>query len=224
MNNIDSENKGVGGYRMSARPDDATNTQQAGEESRVTASDTDLQGSPVALYASREAVLISRIQTVRDKRWERLSETDRWTFIQEIARQLHIILGISLPLPKMEMRNMSFDKSGNIVDALLVPGDPRIGGRYHSTTHTIVINRAQLMHDDPKEILLTIAHEMRHVYQADQCQRYHEGRSADPRAATWAKEFSNPIQPTIDIRRYWEQSIEVDANEYADAFVAQIGL
>lgn len=209
---------------MIPRPDDTADAQQSMKEPLVPSLGNDQQETTTALYASKETVLATQIRSVVASKWSRLQEAARWAFVQEVARQLHRILGISLPVPPMELKNMSFDRANNIVSVLVAQGDPRIGGRYDSTTHSIVINRAQLMLDDPREILLTVAHEMRHAYQEDQVRLIQTGAKVDARASVWETEIHNPVSPSVDFRRYWEQSIEVDAREYADAFLVKIGL
>ncbi len=81
-------------------------------------------------------------------------------------------------------------------------------GKYDPDTNTIFINGFNL--DDAAETADTVAHESRHAWQYE--------RSKNPvteRDYKFKEELADPIDPKDDFRGYINQTVEIDARNYA---------
>lgn len=86
------------------------------------------------------------------------------------------------------------------------------------------VNYEKLFGDDPAVALETYAHEFRHSFQAEQVTRYlrpqHRNLVDDPQAAqAWNQPY---ISPEEDYKAYYDQPVEKDAREFAEALVKQV--
>lgn len=93
-------------------------------------------------------------------------------------------------------------------------GDFQMG--YHDPeTNTVAINDMMLRDSDPKEIIQTDLHEIRHAFQEKAVRMPF---SVDVDGATiqqWEGNFANYISPELDFEAYLDQPVEADANNFA---------
>lgn len=88
-------------------------------------------------------------------------------------------------------------------------------GYHDPDTNVVAINDMLLESEDPKEIIMTDLHEIRHDFQ-DKAVRMPFSVDVDESIISiWKENFENYISPEFDFEEYSKQPIEVDANNFA---------
>lgn len=144
--------------------------------------------------------LLSTLSKFDDSNWAEFGEEDKIKCISELASVIGDKLGIT---EKPELR--FFD------------GDDNLCGAFSQFDNSIEINKS--LFSNPKEIIDTIAHEMRHAYQ---CERACIGETYQDKM--YGYNFLNYIKPVmkdgsyINYFDYQDQLIEAEARAFADLF------
>lgn len=130
-----------------------------------------------------------------------MNEDERYSVAKEFADTLG---------KKLDLRD-----SPNIV---LIDGENGTYGGYIQSKNCIEINRMYL--DDPKELIDTFSHEMRHAYQ-----HYRTDLLETKEDALFRVNFDNYISSLelpgggyLMFYDYWNQYVEVDARAFANKF------
>ena len=136
-----------------------------------------------------------------EETWADLSEDERMVIVEQVVSKIAEILGLN-EIPKV----MYFED------------DPSNCGRYYSGLNILGINVCEL--SDPKELIDTVAHELRHAYQ--------EQRALNPETEMdykYLTNLSNYISPLftengdcILFTDYQDQLIEAEARAFANLF------
>lgn len=133
--------------------------------------------------------------------WRDLDEDDRYSFAKEFADALGEKMGLT-----------------DSPEIVLADRENGTYGGYIPSKNCIEINRMYL--DDPKELIDTIAHEMRHAYQ-----HYRADVLETREDALFRVNFDNYITPLelpgggyLMFYDYWNQYVEVDARAFANKF------
>lgn len=90
-------------------------------------------------------------------------------------------------------------------------------GYHDPETNTIAINDILLCDSDPKEIIQTDLHEIRHAFQDKAVRMPFSVDTDDAKIQQWKENFANYISPEFDFEAYLEQPVEVDANNFASS-------
>lgn len=80
----------------------------------------------------------------------------------------------------------------------------------------VVINDMLLDYQDPKEIILTELHEIRHDFQNRAVKMPFSVDVDEATIKMWKDNFDHYIDPELDFEAYSKQPVEVDANSFAD--------
>ncbi len=132
--------------------------------------------------------------------WNGLTETEKEDILQDLLKVIAEKLGI-MNIPKLEFYE----------------SHPNDCGAFNPNKNVVSINKNNF--DDPDEIIDTIAHEMRHVYQFQ--------RASNPENymdLLYAYNFENYIVPYADedgyvnFMDYQDQLIEAEARAFANMF------
>lgn len=94
--------------------------------------------------------------------------------------------------------------------------DPRNMGAYNPEDNTITLNSRLLWQDNPEELMKTVLHESRHVYQQYAVDHPDKVSVSEEKLSIWQENVDNYIPAEFDYEEYVNQPIEVDAEEYAN--------
>ena len=136
-----------------------------------------------------------------DYNWEELSQDEKIELVDELVARIAEKLGLE-----------------NIPEVIYYYDDPNNCGYYYSGMNLLGINACEL--DNPKELVNTVAHELRHAYQ--------EQRALKPETEMdykYLANLSNYISPLftetgecILFADYQDQLVEAEARAFADFF------
>lgn len=90
-------------------------------------------------------------------------------------------------------------------------------GGYNSATNRIELNSKFLENPDCKDLLNTLLHESRHVFQQRCIDNPESVTVKDNIIDVWKDNMNNYISPEFDFEAYENQEIEKDANYFADS-------
>ena len=148
---------------------------------------------------------LSNMKELMDKfdnsKWADLSEDERMDLVEQAVSKIADILGLN-----------------EIPEVMYFEDDPSNCGYYYSGLNILGINVCEL--SDPKELINTVAHELRHAYQ-EQC-------AMDPETEMdykYLTNLSNYISPLftengdcILFTDYQDQLVEAEARAFANLF------
>lgn len=148
---------------------------------------------------------LSNMKELMDKfdnsKWADLSEDERMGLVEQAVSKIADILGLN-----------------EIPEVMYFEDDPSDCGCYYSGLNILGINVCEL--SDPKELINTVAHELRHAYQ--------EQRAMDPETEMdykYLKNLNNYISPLftengdcILFTDYQDQLVEAEARAFANLF------
>ena len=148
---------------------------------------------------------LSNMKELMDKfdnsKWADLSEDERMDLVEQAVSKIADILGLN-----------------EIPEVMYFEDDPSNCGYYYSGLNILGINVCEL--SDPKELINTVAHELRHAYQ--------EQRAMDPETEMdykYLTNLSNYISPLftengdcILFTDYQDQLAEAEARAFANLF------
>ena len=136
-----------------------------------------------------------------NSKWADLSEDERMDLVEQAVSKIADILGLN-----------------EIPEVMYFEDDPSNCGYYYSGLNILGINVCEL--SDPKELINTVAHELRHAYQ--------EQRAMDPETEMdykYLTNLSNYISPLftengdcILFTDYQDQLVEAEARAFANLF------
>ena len=136
-----------------------------------------------------------------NSKWADLSEDERMDLVEQAVSKIADILGLN-----------------EIPEVMYFEDDPSNCGYYYSGLNILGINVCEL--SDPKELINTVAHELRHAYQ--------EQRAMDPETEMdykYLTNLSNYISPLftengdcILFTDYQDQLVETEARAFANLF------
>lgn len=142
--------------------------------------------------------LLDVLDSFKSENWDRMSDTEKVDAVAELVE----VLGKELKLPE-------------IPHLFLVDREESYCGSYVPGVNTIVINRNGF--SDPKELVDTVAHELRHAYQ-----EYRAEVLETREDAMFRDNFENYVSPEYDLQgncinfdAYEAQYVEVDARAFA---------
>lgn len=98
----------------------------------------------------------------------------------------------------------------------------REAAKFHPSSYRIFINNSWLKRATYTDIILVIAHEMRHAYQKANIDypEYFFGRESQETIKLWEQNFNNYHTPDlVNLSTYCIQLIEEDADGYAKNFI-----
>jgi hypothetical protein len=148
---------------------------------------------------------LSNMKELMDKfdnsKWADLSEDERMDLVEQAVSKIADILGLN-----------------EIPEVMYFEDDPSNCGYYYSGLNILGINVCEL--SDPKELINTVAHELRHAYQ--------EQRAMNPETEMdykYLTNLSNYISPLftengdcILFTDYQDQLVEAEARAFANLF------
>lgn len=145
------------------------------------------------------------IESFDNARWETLDDVCRFELIKKLANFIGESLGIK-ELPEIE----------------LVELKEECMGYYSESGNYVAINTTYW--NNPKEVIDTIAHEMRHAYQ-----RYRADLCENSQDEIYKFNYEHYISPECDANGkyvnfidYYLQYIEVEARTYAKEFIREV--
>lgn len=134
--------------------------------------------------------------------WQEMKEADRLSTIKELAQAVGEKLGLD-KIPEIEIFDGENEPYGNF--------DPLLN----------VVNLNKQYFDDPKELVNTITHELRHAYQNMRAELFETWEDA-----LFKCNFDNYISPVplpgggyLFFMDYQDQYVEVDARAFANKFM-----
>lgn len=90
-------------------------------------------------------------------------------------------------------------------------------GYHDDEKHVIGINSMLLNNTNPKEVILTDLHELRHDFQHMAINNPLAVDIDENTLHVWKDNFKNYISPEFDFEEYSKQQVEVDANNFANS-------
>lgn len=94
---------------------------------------------------------------------------------------------------------------------------PKELGNFNPANNTIKLNSNYLENPDCKDLLNTLLHESRHAFQ-HRCVKHPESCDVSPKVIeAWKENQKHYIRPEDDFVAYENQTIEKDANDFADS-------
>ena len=96
-----------------------------------------------------------------------------------------------------------------------------VSAHFNPLSYRIYINEDWLIRADTVEIIRVVAHEMRHAYQKANIDypQFFIGYEKSETIELWKRNFDNYCSPNNEnLSSYSDQSIELDADKYADMF------
>lgn len=148
------------------------------------------------------------LSLLNEENWESLSLDDRTSVLQHVAN--------------IERTNLGLPHELNVS---IMPLENYKSGNYSDNTHSITISAADIMYNDPMDLVNTICHESYHAYEHRLIDMYessteqYEKLKVFEDIVEYRKEFNNYIEysPALDnYVEYYYQLCEVDARDYAD--------
>lgn len=91
----------------------------------------------------------------------------------------------------------------------------RLNGYYDHGTKTLSISRRHFENDPIDDVIVTVCHEMYHVFQSELCEAYVAGYVDDDVVASYADEFANYVSGLDNFDVYYSQKCEEDARRYS---------
>ena len=88
-------------------------------------------------------------------------------------------------------------------------------GYHNPETNTVAINDMMLRDSNPKDIIQTDLHEIRHAFQEKAVRMPFSVDIYDTTIQQWKDNFDNYISPELDFEAYIDQPVEADANNFA---------
>lgn len=172
------------------------------EAKPITASDIfGISDEDIDLDVDMSEQVLDLLDRFEPDNWERLSETEKYDAVTALVKEISKELGL---------------KEEPFV--FLIDREDGYCGSYAFGVNTIVLNKNGF--NDPRELVDTIAHELRHAYQYM--------RAEDPitlEDLLFRVNFENYISPEynrkgecVNFYDYYSQYIEADARAYAKAY------
>lgn len=95
------------------------------------------------------------------------------------------------------------------------PMDNNYMGVHDPDTNTVTLNESLLEDSNPREVIMTDLHEIRHDFQNKAVKMPLSIDIDDAIINIWKENFDNYISPEFDFEAYSKQPVEVDANDFA---------
>ena len=93
-------------------------------------------------------------------------------------------------------------------------------GSYNPEDNTITLNSRLLWKDNPEELMRTVLHESRHVYQQYAVDHPDKVSVSEEIIRVWKENITYYIRPEWDFEAYVNQSIETDAESFAENVIS----
>lgn len=142
------------------------------------------------------------VLSFRTDKWKALNTEERLQASKDIADMESISLGLAYRI------NVVIGENKNIADS-----------SYNDRSCVIIISPDIINSDEPLEVLDAVCHEVRHSWQHRVADLYQTGKiqsgSLYNKAEKFDYEFHHYINSTVDFEKYYDQTVEKDAREYA---------
>lgn len=148
------------------------------------------------------------LSLLNEENWKGLSLDDRTSVLQHVAN--------------IECTNLGLPHELNVS---IMPLENYTSGNYSDNTHSITVSAADIMYNDPMDLVNTICHESYHAYEHRLIDMYEPSSDQYKQlkvfeyATEYQKEFNNYTEylPELDnYEEYYYQLCEADARDYAD--------
>lgn len=140
------------------------------------------------------------IDAERRKPYSSASTKRRRKYIEELYATFSAYTGYNPPL--------KFEKRA-----------PNSLGVYNPDSNTIILNSLLLDEENPRKIMRTLLHEARHAFQHFAVEHPWRDKPDESNIYSWEFSIENYISSDVDFNMYQSQSIEADADDFAQRVV-----
>ena len=136
----------------------------------------------------------------REKPYSTASTRRRRKYIEELYAAFSATTGYNPPLV--------FEKRA-----------PNSLGAYNNERNRIILNKLLLEEENPRKIIRTLLHEARHAFQRFAVEHPWRAKPDESNIYSWEFSIENYISSDVDFNMYQSQSIEADADDFAQRVV-----
>ena len=92
-------------------------------------------------------------------------------------------------------------------------------GAYNNERNKIILNKLLLEEENPRKIIRTLLHEARHAFQRFAVEHPWRAKPDESNIYSWEFSIENYISSGVNFNMYQSQSIEADADDFAQRVV-----